>query len=120
MKDRHSNSGDEAPATYDAEYWAHFLDDLEEDDWGAEGSHLISVDELRAAGALDVPPGWRTSLGVDRNPPSGLFADGALWTEEWASDSQDENRDADGEESPWHRVLLPRVQQEQPAIRERG
>jgi hypothetical protein len=24
--------------------------------------HLISVDELRAAGALDVPPAWRTSL----------------------------------------------------------
>lgn len=27
------------------------------------GSHLISVDELRAAGALDVPPAWRKSLG---------------------------------------------------------
>jgi hypothetical protein len=25
--------------------------------------HLISVDELRAAGALDVPPAWRKSLG---------------------------------------------------------
>lgn len=24
---------------------------------------LISVDELRAAGALDVPPAWRKSLG---------------------------------------------------------
>lgn len=24
--------------------------------------HLISVDELRAAGALDVPPAWRNSL----------------------------------------------------------
>ncbi|MBL9162240.1 MAG: hypothetical protein JNL18_05785 [Planctomycetaceae bacterium] len=25
--------------------------------------HLISVDEMRAAGALDVPPAWRKSLG---------------------------------------------------------
>jgi hypothetical protein len=29
--------------------------------------HLISVDELRAAGALDVPEGWRSSLGVERS-----------------------------------------------------
>lgn len=28
--------------------------------------HLISVDELRAAGALDVPPAWRKSLGRGR------------------------------------------------------
>ncbi len=27
--------------------------------------HLISVDELRAAGALDVPPAWRKSLSVE-------------------------------------------------------
>ncbi len=36
--------------------------------------HLISVDELRAAGALDVPPEWRNSLGPDRVVSSGLFA----------------------------------------------
>lgn len=35
--------------------------------------HLISVDELRAAGALDVPAAWRKSLGVERELP--LFAD---------------------------------------------
>lgn len=29
----------------------------------AEGPHLISEAELRAAGALDVPPAWRKSLG---------------------------------------------------------
>jgi hypothetical protein len=37
--------------------------------------HLISVDELRAAGALDVPPAWRKSLGgkrVERDLFSGL------------------------------------------------
>ncbi len=35
--------------------------------------HLISVDELRAAGALDVPASWRKSLGVERDLFSGLF-----------------------------------------------
>jgi hypothetical protein len=33
--------------------------------------HLITVDELRAAGALDVPAAWRKSLGEDRD----LFSD---------------------------------------------
>lgn len=28
--------------------------------------HLISVDELRAAGALEVPAAWRKSLGEER------------------------------------------------------
>ena len=32
----------------------------------SEGRHLISVDELRAAGALDVPAAWRKSLGGER------------------------------------------------------
>jgi hypothetical protein len=35
---------------------------------GITGPHLISVDELRAAGALDVPPAWRKSLGADAPP----------------------------------------------------
>ena len=30
------------------------------------GRHLISVDELRAGGALDVPAAWRKSLGGER------------------------------------------------------
>ncbi len=30
--------------------------------------HLISADELRAAGALDVPAAWRKSLGDGRKP----------------------------------------------------
>ena len=41
----------------------------------AEGPHLITVDELRAAGALDVPAAWRKSLGVERDLFSGLFGD---------------------------------------------
>jgi hypothetical protein len=43
------------------------------DDVDFEGPHLITVDELRAAGALDVPAGWRKSLGTERD----LFADGS-------------------------------------------
>lgn len=79
MKDQHSVSDPETPVTYDAEYWAHFLDDLDEDDDGCDGPHLISVDELRAAGALDVPPSWRKSLGVERIPQKGLFSNEDLW-----------------------------------------
>jgi hypothetical protein len=30
-----------------------------------DGRHLISVDELRAAGALDVPEAWRKSLAEE-------------------------------------------------------
>jgi hypothetical protein len=37
--------------------------------------HLITVDELRAAGALDVPAAWRKSLGAERDIFSGLFGD---------------------------------------------
>lgn len=36
--------------------------------------HLISVDELRAAGALDVPPSWRKSLAPER-VERNLFSD---------------------------------------------
>jgi hypothetical protein len=36
--------------------------------------HLITVDELRAAGALDVPAEWRKSLRAGRDLFSGLFA----------------------------------------------
>lgn len=45
-----------------------------------EDQHLISADELRAAGALDVPPAWRKSLGVERE--LGLFDDESTPTEE--------------------------------------
>lgn len=40
-----------------------------------DGQHLITVDELRAAGALDVPAAWRKSLGVERDLFGGLFED---------------------------------------------
>lgn len=37
--------------------------------------HLITVDELRAAGALDVPASWRKSLVDERDLFSGLFGE---------------------------------------------
>ena len=77
MKDQRSATDDDTPEPYGPEYWAHFLDDLDEDDYQG-GPHLITVDELRAAGALDVPPGWRKSLGVEpvqRDLFSGLSDD---------------------------------------------
>jgi hypothetical protein len=40
-----------------------------------DGPRLISVDELRAAGALDVPPSWRKSLGVERGLLFDLHGD---------------------------------------------
>jgi hypothetical protein len=36
---------------------------------------LITVDELRAAGALDVPAAWRKSLGKERDIFSDLMED---------------------------------------------
>jgi hypothetical protein len=38
------------------------IEEIASEPW--EGPHLISVDELRAAGALDVPPAWRKSLAA--------------------------------------------------------
>lgn len=49
------------------------IEELANEPW--EGPHLITVDELRAAGALDVPAAWRKSLRVERDLFSGLFAD---------------------------------------------
>ena len=40
-----------------------------------EDRHLITVDELRAAGALDVPAAWRRSLGKERDIFSDLMED---------------------------------------------
>jgi hypothetical protein len=60
--------------------------------------HLISVDELRAAGALDVPPAWRKSLGggraekssaVQRDLFSGLSEDDAPLPEQQEATPRD-------------------------------
>lgn|GEM_PF-4118117 len=59
MKDRPLNSQNEPTVSKD--------DNAD----GSEGPRLISVDELRSAGALAVPAAWRKSLGAE----TGLFAD---------------------------------------------
>jgi hypothetical protein len=45
------------------------------------------VDELRAAGALDVPAAWRKSLGVERDDLPDLFS-GLLDDEESCAENQ--------------------------------
>ena len=47
-----------------------------------EDRHLITVDELRAAGALDVPAAWRKSLHVERDLFTGLFESDDAGSEE--------------------------------------
>ncbi len=63
-------------------YLNSILEALDDDDIDVDGPHLISVDELRAAGALDVPPAWRKSLNDERDLFSGLFDDEASSSEE--------------------------------------
>lgn len=48
--------------------------------------HLISAEELRAAGALDVPPAWRKSLSARVEPD--LFSN-LIDDEEPRPDDQD-------------------------------
>jgi hypothetical protein len=47
------------------------IEELRNEPW--EGPHLISRDELLAAGALDVPPAWRKSLHDEEQ--RDLFSD---------------------------------------------
>ena len=56
--------------------------------------HLISVDELRAAGALDVPPAWRKSLGGERDQSQGL-----LWDDTPSEEEEPTSPDPDDDES---------------------
>lgn len=58
------------PSTFDVEAWRREFE--EERRRGEYNGGLISVDELRAAGALDVPPSWRKSLGGEERD---LFSD---------------------------------------------
>ena len=59
--------------------------------------HLISVDELRAAGALDVPAAWRKSLGVERKQYS-LFGDDDTPPKEQQETSCDPDDDESADE----------------------
>ena len=64
-----------------------------------EDQHLISVDELRAAGALDVPSSWRKSLGVERDPAPNLFGDDDGGCEEQQPTGIDPDADGSADES---------------------
>lgn len=58
--------------------------------------HLISVDELRAAGALDVPAAWRKSLGEEREQMTLFGEDDMLATKRQpAPDHSDGDATAD-------------------------
>lgn len=60
--------------------------------------HLISVDELRAAGALDVPPAWRKSLGAERELL--LFGDDDALPEKQQPTPDDPPGDASADDTP--------------------
>jgi hypothetical protein len=78
-------------------YLSSVLKAIAEDALDTESPRLISVDELRAAGALDVPAAWRKSLGVERDLFSGLFGDEDMLPEDQQPASLDaaENNSAD-------------------------
>lgn len=67
MKEKHYRSIDELIE----EIKDMSIEDIMNEPW--DGPHLITVDELRAAGALDVPTAWRKSLCDDKNLFSESF-----------------------------------------------
>ena len=62
--------------------------------------HLFSVDELRAAGALDVPAAWRKSLFVARDLFSDLIDDEEPHPDEQDPSPSDEDDDEAIEDLP--------------------
>ena len=71
-------------------------------------AHLISADELRAAGALDVPPAWRDSLFVERDLFSGLVDDEAHPDDQYPS-SGAEDEDEAVDDGPCRKAMPSRV-----------
>jgi hypothetical protein len=64
-----------------------------------ESPHLITVDELRAAGALDVPAAWRKSLGgEERRHLLPGFDDGDAHAESQAAAQNNSERDEPADE----------------------
>jgi hypothetical protein len=75
------------------------LDLLAEIEFDPNVPHLISVHELRAAGALDVPPAWRKSLCVERDLFSGmLFGDDDMLPDNHSPASNDEDDNGPSDE----------------------
>ena len=79
-------------------YLSSVLELLASDELRTDGPRLISVDELRAAGALDVPAAWRKSLSAE--PERDLFSGLLDEDEQSASDEtaavDDPDREAGG------------------------
>jgi hypothetical protein len=88
VPDQQSPTNDEEPSDLGPEYWQRFIEDIKNVEWG-DGPHLISVDELRAAGALDVPASWRKSLGVERGLLFDLSDDDTPAGEQAASEDDE-------------------------------
>jgi hypothetical protein len=65
-----------------------------------EDRHLISVDELRAAGALEVPAAWRKSLHVERDAAPSLFGDDDTDSEDQQSRRADADTDYSADKLP--------------------
>ena len=64
------------PSTYDAEAWLRdFREEMNNLSEEERRAGLITADELRAAGALDVPASWRKTLGGERVAQRNLFSD---------------------------------------------
>ena len=61
--------------------------------------HLISVDELRAAGALDVPPAWRKSLGGGKREHLPLFDNDDVAAEQQPAAPSEPDDDESADES---------------------
>ena len=92
MEDRHYHSIDEIIE----EIKGKSVEELASEPW--DGPCLISVDELRAAGALDVPPAWRKSLSAGCDRSSGLFDDEDLHQDERKPASREPDSDVTADE----------------------
>ena len=76
-------------------YLNYVLEAIASAEFDAERPHLITVDELRAAGALDVPAAWRKSPGREERD---LFSD-LTDDDSGLNEDQPASRDAEGSAS---------------------
>lgn len=75
---------------WDVEAWMReFREELNNLSEEERRKGLISVDELRAAGALDVPAAWRKSLCAERTRQKDLFGD------DWQDETEPEDAEFD-------------------------
>jgi hypothetical protein len=79
-------------------YLASVLEAIARDALDPQDRRLISVDELRAAGALDVPASWRKSLAPERKEYP-LFADEDMFADDRPPAPEATNDDADDEDA---------------------